>query len=351
MTSQRVAALPVRRIAVIIPMLNEADHVRHLIDDLAAQDFDGQVSIFAADGGSADGSPGKLRQAAADAGLDLTLLENPRRRAAPGLNVSLERALDIDPDLIIRLDCHSRYPSDYFRRCAEVSQETGAWNVGGLFKPIGESLTERAIACALESPFGGHNWMPNRDRRAEVDTVFCGAFRPVVFERAGRYDEEVGTAEVEELNIRIRKAGGRVVYDPSIWLTYAPRNSVRKLFVQYYRYGLNKVAVTVKHRQVVSGRSLVPLVFAGSLALLGGASLRLPTARRLLAAELSVYGACALAFGVAAVRARQESWSLLPRVVGVFPIFHLAHGLGGGHGWLRAARGVRPASGRPSARR
>jgi glycosyltransferase involved in cell wall biosynthesis len=331
-------APPVRRIAVIVPMLNEAAHVEHLVDDIAAQDFEGEVSIFVADGGSEDGSPAKLRRAAEQTGLDLTLLQNPRRRAAPGLNVCLEEALRIDPDLIVRLDCHSHYPSDYFRRCAEVSQETGAWNVGGLFRPIGSSESERAIACALESPFGGHNWMPNRDRRSEVDTVFCGAFRPFVFERAGPYDEEVGTAEVEELNIRIRKAGGKVVYDPSIWLEYAPRPSLRALFVQYYRYGLNKMAVAVKHRQVVSGRSVVPLVFVGSLALLGAGSLRAPLARRLLAAELAVYGACALGFGVLAVRGRGESWSLLPRVVACFPIFHAAHGLGSARGWLRAAR-------------
>lgn len=328
----------IRRVAVIIPMLNEAAHIDHLVEDLAAQDFEGETKVYVADGGSTDGSRDRLREAADRGGLDLTVLDNPRRVAAAGLNVCLDRVLPDQPDLIVRLDCHSRYPSDYVRRCAEVSAETGAWNVGGLFVPQGTTATGRAVACALESPFGGHNWMPARDRRADVDTVFCGAFRPEAFERAGRYDEHVGTAEVEDLNMRIREAGGRVVYDPSIWLTYFTRETVRRVFVQYYRYGLNKVAVAVKHRQVVSGRALVPIVFVVSLAGLGAASVPSALARKALAGEVAVYGAFALVFGVDAVRRRREHWGLLPRVIAVFPLFHVAHGLGSLHGWLRAAR-------------
>ncbi len=328
----------IRRVAVIIPMLNEAAHIDHLVEDLAAQDFEGEIRVYVADGGSADGSPDRLREAAGRAGLDLTVLDNPRRVAAAGLNVCLDHALADGADLIVRLDCHSRYPSDYVRRCAEVSAETGAWNVGGLFEPEGTTPTGRAVACVLESPFGGHNWMPGRDRRADVDTVFCGAFRPEAFERVGRYDEHVGTAEVEDLNMRIREAGGRVVYDPAIWLTYFTRETPKRVFVQYYRYGLNKVAVAVKHRQVVSGRALVPLVFVGSLATLGAAAVPSSLARKVLAGEVGVYGLCALAFGADAVRRRRERWGLLPRVVTVFPLLHVAHGLGGLHGWLRAAR-------------
>jgi glycosyltransferase involved in cell wall biosynthesis len=328
----------VTRVAVIIPMLNEAAHVGHLVEDLAAQDFEGEIKVFVADGGSTDGSPDELRQLAEAARIDLTLLENPRRVAAAGLNVCLDRALAEQPDLIVRLDCHSRYPADYVRRCVEVSAETGAWNVGGLFVPEGTTTTGRAVACALESPFGGHNWMPGRDRRQEVDTVFCGAFLPVAFESVGRYDEHVGTAEVEDLNIRIRKAGGRVFYDPAIWLTYFTRESFKRVFVQYYRYGLNKVAVGVKHQQVVSGRALVPLVFVGSIATLGAAAVPSSIARKALGAELAVYGACAIVFGADAVRRGGENWGLLPRVAAMFPVFHVAHGLGGLHGWLRAAR-------------
>jgi hypothetical protein len=110
--------------------------------------------------------------------------------------------------------------------------------------------------------------------------------------------------------------------------------------VQYYRYGLWKVPVLVKYRQPVSGRSVVPLLFVGSLAVLGATAPVSRSARRLLAAEICVYAAAAVGFGVTAVRARGERWSLLPRVLALFPTLHLAHGLGGLHGWTRILRRV-----------
>ena len=54
------AALPaaekIRRISVVAPMWNEARHIEQLVADLAAQDFDGEVELLVADGGSTDGS-------------------------------------------------------------------------------------------------------------------------------------------------------------------------------------------------------------------------------------------------------------------------------------------------------
>jgi succinoglycan biosynthesis protein ExoA len=326
---------PIRKVSIIAPMWNEAAHIDHFVDDVAAQDFDGELRLIVADGGSTDGSPALLRAAAERAGIDLTLVDNPKRIVAPGLNLCLDQA---DGDLIVRLDCHSRYPANYVSTCARVSEETGAWNVGGLFEVDAQTPFARAFAAALETPFGGHNWTRLRDRRHEADTVFCGAFRPVVFEQAGRYDEAIAVAEVEDLNIRIREAGGRVVYDPEITLLYAPRPDIRSLFVQYYRYGLNKVTVTAKHRRPLSGRSVAPLAFVGSLALLGAAAPLSPLARRLLTLQVGTYAAGAAVFGVVSVRRRDEELELLPTVIALFPTMHVAHGLGGVHGWVRELR-------------
>jgi succinoglycan biosynthesis protein ExoA len=325
----------IRRISIVIPMLNEAAHVDQLVADLAAQDFTGEVKVIVADGCSTDGSPERLREAAAAVGLDLLLLENPQRRVSSGLNLCLEHT---DGDLIVRLDCHSRYPPDYLSCCARVSEETGAWNVGGLFMIDARTPMERAFACVLDTPFGGHNWTRTRHQRHDADTVFCGAFRPEAFERAGRYDESIAVTEVEDLNIRIRRAGGRVVYDPSIRVLYVPRDTFRKAFVQYYRYGFWKVAVTVKHRQPLSGRSVVPLAFVVSLGALAATAPRAAVSRRALALELAAYGLCAVGFGVHSVRARGESAALLPRVLALYPTLHLAHGLGSVHGWFGALR-------------
>ena len=321
---------------MIVPLLNEVDHVATLVGDIAAQDFEGEVEVFVADGGSTDGSVARLREDAERAGVDATVVDNPRRFVSPGLNACLDRA---SGDLIVRLDCHSRYPSEYFRLCARAAEETGAWNVGGVVLADGETPTERAVACAMASPFGGIGWTRHASthERAEVDTVTYGAFRREAFDRAGLFDETLVRNQDDELNARLRAAGGRIVLDPSIQVRYRPRGSLRAVYRQYFEYGLWKVPVMLKHRRALSARSLAPVAFVASLAGLALASPWSQTTRKALATELALYATFATAFAASSVSARDEEWRLVPRTVAVFPAFHLGYGVGMIRGWLGAA--------------
>ena len=53
-----------------------------------------------------------------------------------------------------------------------------------------------------------------------------------------------------------------------------------------------------------------------------------PVAAVLLALELAAYCSGALVFGLRSLRARGEPLRLLPRVLAVYPTFHVAYGLG-----------------------
>lgn len=314
-------------ISVIVPMLNEADHVEALVSDIAAQDVDAALEVIVADGRSTDASVTKLKAAAARAGVKLTVLDNPDRRVSTGLNRCIRHAAG---DAIVRMDCHTRYPSDYLRRCADALAETGAWNVGGRIIPEGRTPMERAVACAMDSAFGGIGWRPpTSSGRQEVTNVPFGAFRPEAFAAAGLYDEGLLRNQDHDLNVRILAAGGRIVMDPAIHVRYVPRGSLRAVARQYYQYGLWKMTVARKHGRAVNLRSVVSPVFVASLAGLGIAAIAFPLARWLLAAELAAYLTGGIAFGAAAVRRRREPRRLLPRVLAVFPVFHVAHGLGG----------------------
>jgi hypothetical protein len=90
-----------------------------------------------------------------------------------------------------------------------------------------------------------------------------------------------------------------------------------------------------KHRQVLSGRSLVPPVFVLSLVALVPAAVFLPVARLVLGLELAAYLLGAIVFSVRSVRARNEPLSLVPRVVGVYPMFHVGYGVGMLWGFVR----------------
>jgi succinoglycan biosynthesis protein ExoA len=325
----------IRRISVIAPVFNEAQHVENLVADLAAQDWRGSLEVLVADGRSTDGSVERLRDAAARHGLAVDVIDNPERWVSHGLNRCIRRATG---DLIVRLDCHSRYPADYLRRCAIAAEETGAENVGGLLVPSGTTAVERAVAAAVDSAFGGVGWTRQAsDERVEVDTVPMGAYRPEAFRRAGLFDESLVRNQDDEFNLRLRRAGGRVVLDPAIRVFYTPRGSFRRLFRQYYEYGRWKAPVMRKHARATSARSLVPGAFVLGLLALVPLSAWHPPAAALLAVKVGAYTLLALGFGVVCVRRRREPWRLLPRVVAVFPTVHVAHGLGMLAGWLRTA--------------
>ncbi len=323
------------RVSVVAPMYNEADHIEDVVADVAAQDFEGELEFIVADGESTDGSAELLRAAAERHGLDVRVIDNPDRWVSHGLNAAVRAATG---DLVVRIDCHSRYPSDYVRRCVNAAAETGADNVGGVLVAKGRTPTQRAAACAMSSPFGGIGWSRHDSHgdRVEVDTVPFGAFRPAAFRRAGLFDESLVRNQDDEFNLRLRQAGGRIVRDPSIMLEYTPRGTFRGLYRQYFEYGRWKVPVMLKHRRIVSLRSLAPAALVASFVTLTVLSIVTHHALALLLAELGAYTAGATIFGVRAVRSRRESWRLLPRVVAVFPTIHLAYGFGMAAGWLRA---------------
>lgn len=331
----------VRRISVIAPMRNAGAHIDTFVRDLAEQDFAGEVAVLVADGGSANGSLERLTAAARDAGVDLTVVDNPAGWVSPGLNACIRRA---DGDLIVRLDFHSRYPLDYLRRCAELSDRTGAWNVGGRLVASGETPTERAVACAMDSPFGGIGWSRAAagSEPVDTDTVTFGAFRPEAFERAGLFDETLIRNQDAELNLRIGQAGGRILLDPGVTVLYRPRGTLRGVWLQYFEYGFWRVIVMRKHRRPASLRTVAPLLFVLLTATLLAAAPGSALARRLLAAKWLAYAAGAAAFGIEGVRRRREPWSLLPRVIATFPTLHLAHGVGQAWAWLRVLTRARP---------
>jgi succinoglycan biosynthesis protein ExoA len=351
--------MQVRLISIIAPMLNEAGQVERFVADVAAQDFEGDVEVIVADGGSTDGSIRRLKAAADRRGLALTVLDNPNTWVAQGLNACIERARG---DLLVRLDCHSRYPRDYVRRCVlAAEEEPDALVVGGVIVAEGRTAMERAVACAMDSPFGGIGfyrvyandggllrrlagafglpWVRNRQgsRRVDSDTATFGAFRPDAFSQAGLFDESLPRNQDDEFNLRVRLAGGRVVLDPAIRVHYTPRGSLPGVFRQYYEYGLWKVPVMLKHRQLSSPRSFAPLIFVSTLVGLAPAAMLSHVARRVLATELGAYAALAVASAGISIVGRRESWSLLPRVVIVFPAFHTGYGIGMLRGWARAA--------------
>src|SRR4029077_9722465 len=107
-----------------------------------------------------------------------------------------------------------------------------------------------------------------------ADTVYLGVYRRAEIERVGGYDETMLIAEDCELNYRIRAAGGVIWFTPDLKVTYRPRDTVRALARQQFRYGRWRRVIARRHPETVSARYLAPPVVTAvnAAGLLSGAA-------------------------------------------------------------------------------
>jgi succinoglycan biosynthesis protein ExoA len=312
------AALPL--VSVVIPMRNEAAHISACIDSLLAQDYPSdRVEVIVVDGESDDTSMEVLRAY----GDRLRIFRNPSRIVPTAMNIGIRAARG---DIIARLDAHTLLATDYLRVGVETLQRSGADNVGGPMCSIGGGPVGDAIALAMASRFGIGAYFHFATAEREVDTVYMGMYPRQVFERIGLFDEELVRNQDDELNYRLRKAGGRIFITPRMRSRYQNRQSLRTLGRQFFQYGMWKIRVLQKHPRQMSPRQFVPPLFVLSVVISALAAPWLRPARWLVAAALAAYAAALLAAVSTVVS--QHGWRHCPRVLAAFATMHLSWGSG-----------------------
>src|SRR5262249_35379670 len=139
------------KISLIIPCRNENAYIRPFLDALLTQDRepDWEIEILVADGRSDDGTREALQQYS-EKTSNIRIIDNPGRIVSTGLNAAIGAATG---EIIIRMDAHTIYATDYVRECVKILQESGADNVGGPWVAKGRGPIGEAIAAAFRSPF------------------------------------------------------------------------------------------------------------------------------------------------------------------------------------------------------
>jgi len=340
-------------VSVIVPCRNERDAIDAFCRSLAAQGLGGLGwEVIIADGKSTDGTCERLSVLQREHGF-IRVVENPGLIVSTGLNTALALA---SADLIIRMDVHATYSSDYVRRSVEILRTTRAWNVGGPTEAVGREWVGRAIAAVFHSPFasGGARWH-SLDYCGPTDTVPFGCWRRETLIQLGGFDETLVRNQDDELNLRILRSGGVIWQSPEIRSQYTPRGSLNALWRQYLQYGFWKVAVIRKHHLPASWRHLVPGAFVATLVLLfAGGGVAWLAGWFTIAWVLLLSGSglllvyALLVLGASLWTARANGWRLLPVLPAVFAAYQLSYGVGFLAGMLRwafgsSSRGATPA--------
>lgn len=310
-------------VSVIMPVRNERSFVYDALASLVRQDYSNIVEILVVDGGSSDGTQGLVE----GFGPPVRLMANQRRSAAAALNIGLAAAAG---EIVVRADGHTIYAEDYVRRCVDALGSSGAANVGGRMDPVGITRFGRAVALATSTPIGVGPGKFHYEREQQVvDTVYLGCWTKATLEALGGFDDKSlqWGSEDQELNLRLRQCGGKVLLDPAIRSWYIPRSSPKALWRQYFNYGLCKASTLRKHRRFSNKRSLAPaaLVAITVFCLVGRGRHR----------RYAVPAIHAATCGLFAVSAQRRSHVRTTDMFVVLEICHWAHGLGF---WVGASR-------------
>jgi len=316
-------------VSVLVPVLNEERHIREAAVSMRAQRFDGKVEFLFVDGRSGDATGAILGELALE-DPRLRLLENPNRQTAAGLNVGLRHARGV---FVARMDGHAVYPPDYLARAVERLARGDVEWVCGPQVPSGAGTWSRRVALALESRLGtgASDRFGGGGGEADIDSgVFTGVWRKETLDAFGGWDEGWPVNQDSELAARILAAGGRIVSLEALGALYFPRNSLKALARQYWRYGFYRAKTGRRHpASLRRSHLLAPGVTAATL----GAVVGPRPVRTLGRAALLVYATVLGAAGAQAVRAgRGSDGAALPAVLGTM---HMAWGLGFISGCLR----------------
>jgi succinoglycan biosynthesis protein ExoA len=319
-------------VSVVIPVLNEERHIERCLGSALAQDYPAElVEIVVADGGSTDATR-QIVERMADAEPRIRLVDNPARNQAAGLNRAIAGSVG---DVVARLDGHAEWRPWHLSKCVDLLEATGADNVGGAMEAVGETTVAQAAAAATRSVLGvGGATYRRASSQREVDTVFLGCFRRSALERVGQFNEAYPPHEDYDMNHRIRRTGGVVVFSPEIPTRYYARASWLKLAQQYFRYGRGKVRVARHSPTVIRPYHVAPPALAAALT----AALVAIVAGRRSRTGWALVGAYATACLVAGSRAsRAEKPVVRACVPLVFPVLHLSWGFGFLSGLLETA--------------
>ena len=311
-------------VTIVLPTYNEERYIDACLASVQAQTYGPtNFEILIADGRSEDRTR-ELASAWIDRLPGLKVLDNPGRQQGTGLNIALAEAGN---DLIVRLDAHCRYATDYVERCIAALDRTDATVVGGPMRPEGETPFGKAVAVATTTPIGvGSGRFHYSEKEEWVDTVFLGAFRRSEILAIGGYDDmHIRPAgEDHELNFRITKDGGKILLDPTIRSVYHPRSTPGALWKQYHNYGLGKVSTLRRHGALPTLRPLGPTLFVAGI-LLGPLWWQFDPTRLTFIGALAVYST--IVIGTAVIKSRFRP-GLAARTTAAIVIMHLSYGLG-----------------------
>lgn len=317
------------KVSIVIPTKNEAKYLPRVIDSLLRQDYPQEdLEILIVDGRSTDHTRDTVEQYRRKYHA-IRLIDNPQFYTVFAFNAGIKHAKG---DIIFFMGAHTEYSPNYVSTVVKYIQEGTAECVGSVARtlPGNDTLMARSIALVLSSPFGvGNSYMRTGQKTIRyTDTASCSGYKREVFDKIGLFNEKLTYSQDIEFNLRLRKAGMRILLVPDITSYYYARPDLMSFCKHNFRNGLWSI-LPFKYSPIVpiSIRHLIPFTFVTGLLLSFILSYFSTFFLWLFYLILGTYGAANLFFSCRIVFHTRDPRNLIMLPV-TFACLHLIYGIG-----------------------
>jgi len=315
-------------VSVIMPCRNEEKFIGKCLDSIVAQDYPkDKLEILIGDGMSEDKTKRVIENYMGRYSF-IKLFDNPKKIAPVAQNIGIKNAKG---KIIIIMDVHTVYKSDYISKCIKYLKEYEVDNVGGIWKimPSEKTLINKAIALVSSSFFGAGNAyyrMGYSKGPKFVDTVFLGCYKKETFEKIGLYNENLARSYDMEFNSRLRKAGGKILLFPDIITYYYPKPTLKEFFGHNLLDGIWAI-YPLKFGTSLKLRHYVPFIFVLSLIFFLISSFFFKPTIYLFLFIIGLYLLASLFFSIS-IAIREKNLGLFFVLPLAFACRHFGYGLG-----------------------
>ena len=307
---------------------NEEKYLPNLFNDIVSQDYDHKlIEVVLVDSLSTDSTKKLMEKFKEEYGnefYDIKIGDNLGKKQSSGWNTAIPLSTG---DVVIRVDAHSKVTPDFVKNNV-ICMNSGENICGGPRPNLIEDSTpwKETLLMAESSMFGSSIASYRRDgERTYVNSMFHAAYRREVFENVGGFNENLGRTEDNELHYRMRQAGYKFCFDPSIRSYQYTRSSLGKMLKQKYGNGYWIGLTLGVCPGCISVFHFVPFAFVMAIlftSILAGFGIW-----QLSALMWSAYLLLAIMMGVVAVKGQKKCLQqlLLPFM---FFMLHISYGVG-----------------------
>lgn len=251
-------------VSFIIVAYNAQNVIQFSLDCLKNQTYEHKkIEVILVDGKSTDETKKVMlnfKEKYSEEFSRILVLDNSKKILPAGWNVALEQAKG---EAIIRVDAHSTFPDNFIEENVK-ELKNGENIVGGqiISKAVDNTQWKKTLLLAEESLFGGSiAGFRRKSEKKYVKTLAHAMYRKTVFDKVGKYNENLARTEDNEMHYRMRKEGYKFLLSPNIISYRFTRDTLKGLIKQKYNNG-KWIGITIKYcPKCFSLYHFIPLLF------------------------------------------------------------------------------------------